>query len=484
MLCSYISIIRYESKFVEVEAKQMDSNKKLKRKRIIIIAISTTLGLCFVLVIAVYLFFRGLINQMNLEEEDESDFPYYNQLMIDNAEGDAIYEPAYDLSATYDTASNPYNSSESNVLDSDLISDNNTFHIKDISSNKEDISQDNLNDVYSNTGNFNTGNANHADNYQENISKEGFLNDKNISIAAAGNEIEVENQDSPIEVIRKLEEEINKNVNNDDAIIIDDGVINLLLIGIDSMSEDDVGRSDSMILVSLNKRTDTIILTSLLRDIYVKIPGLKNNRLNSAYSYGGSKLLMRTIRDNFKLQVDKYIKVDFYAFVDIINAIGGITIEVTEEELAYINRYIRGVNKKRNVVEDKDCLTEAGLIHLNGIQALGYARIRYIGTDFGRTERQRKILNYIFNELRGLSLLEYNEILSSILPLVNTNLKEKEIFNHLLALPDYLDYCFVHWNIPMEGTYDYLEIRGMSVLGIDFDKNIRELQKKIYMYDD
>lgn len=282
--------------------------------------------------------------------------------------------------------------------------------------------------------------------------------------------------------IEELEEMILKNMmDNSIPLMEDKDVLNVLLIGSDTRIRDRRGLSDAMIVISINKKSKTITATSLLRDIYLKIPGReKNNRLNTAYAIGGAKLLIETIESNFKIKIDKYASVDFIAFIDIVDAVGGVTLEVTDKELPIVNDYIDNINGILGLSRDKDLLKNSGVQALSGKQTLAYSRVRYVGTDFGRTARQRKVLELIFEKVKKLSITEMNDLLNKILPKVTTNFKEGEIFSQILALPDYLKYDLEQWSIPLSNTYKNLRIRGMAVLGIDFKKNIDEMQSRIY----
>jgi LCP family protein required for cell wall assembly len=287
--------------------------------------------------------------------------------------------------------------------------------------------------------------------------------------------------DSPKEEIDNLEEKIRKNMeDNQTPIINDKDVTNILLIGCDTRKKGGSGRSDAMILVSINKKDKTITVTSILRDIYLQIPGKKNNRINAAYAMGGASLLMDTIEQNFKIKVDRFASVDFYAFIDIVDTIGGITLDVTEKEISVINRYIEEMNRLTGQDKVLDKITSPGTYLLNGKQTLGYVRNRYVGTDFARTARQREVLEKIFNGVKDLNLIKLNELMNKILPQVTTNLTEGEIFSMILSLPSYATYELQQWSIPMKGTYSNLRINKMSVLGIDFEENIKEIQRKIY----
>jgi LCP family protein required for cell wall assembly len=290
-----------------------------------------------------------------------------------------------------------------------------------------------------------------------------------------------EGTDSPEDAISKMEENIIKNMEDKSTpIATDKDVLNVLLIGSDTRKAGGSGRSDAMIIISINKKTKKIIATSILRDIYLQIPSGESNRINSAYAYGGADLLMETIEQNFKIQLDRFASIDFYSFMDIVDAVGGVMIEVTEPEIPIINEYVRNLNRLTGAEEEQDILTAGGTYLLNGKQALGYARNRYIGTDFERTARQRRVLEQIFLNIKDMGLLELNNLLNIILPQVTTNLTEGEIFSLLLSLPSFKGYTRVQWSIPVDGTYSFLRIRGMDVIGIDFEANIKELQARIY----
>lgn len=290
--------------------------------------------------------------------------------------------------------------------------------------------------------------------------------------------------DSDKEEIALIEENIRNNMENNSASILSDkNVCNILLIGSDTRSKDDRGRSDAMIVVSINKKTKKIVGTSILRDIYIQIPGKENNnRINTAYAYGGAKLLMDTIKQNFKIDIDRYVSINFFAFMDVIDAIDGVKINVKKEEIKVMNDYIRGLNTLLGNNLEQDIIKEEGEYILNGKQALGYARNRYVGTDFERTARQRRVLEQVFNNVKGLNIIELNELLNIILPQVTTNLTEGEIFSLILGLPSYKNYNIEQWSIPVKDSYQFLRIRGMDVIGLDFEKNIQEVRTRIYGY--
>jgi LCP family protein required for cell wall assembly len=287
--------------------------------------------------------------------------------------------------------------------------------------------------------------------------------------------------DTDSEEILSLKARIRKNMeDNSTPIKSNKNVFNILLIGSDSRTSSGKGRSDAMILISINKYNKKIIATSILRDIYLKIPGRANNRINAAYAYGGAELLMDTIEQNLKIQIDRYASTDFYSFIDLINQVGGIEMEITEEDMPIMNTYIQELNNLTGLEEKIGILVKAGIQHLDGKQALSYIRNRYSGTDFERTKKQRAVLQEIFQKIKRLNIKELKELLNLMLPKVTTNLTEGEIFSMILGLPVYAKYDVEQWGIPTHDSYSFLRIRGMEVLGIDFEKNIEEIQKKIY----
>lgn len=262
----------------------------------------------------------------------------------------------------------------------------------------------------------------------------------------------------------------------------EEGVKNILLIGNDSRTEDESGRSDAMILVSISSRTNTIHMTSLLRDIYVDIPGHDGNRLNAAYAYGGPELLMETLEENFDIEVNRYMLVNFQAFANLVDAVGGVDLEVTNEEVQYINGYLVEYNQLQGNPEGTDYLDTSlsGTIHLNGPQALAYCRNRYIGTDFARTERQRKVLAAAIKSAPLALVTNGGELIDGVMSNITTNLTKSELNGLMLQAPAMLTYDMISGSIPLEGTYSNANSRGMAVLEVDFEANKEYIQTEIY----
>lgn len=279
---------------------------------------------------------------------------------------------------------------------------------------------------------------------------------------------EVSTTDAPKEQVEQIEQVIGENANNQLQILGSENVYNVLLIGSDRRSSTERGRSDSMILVSINEDTKKIVATSFLRDIYLAIPQVEQgNRINAAYALGGAPLLLETIKNNFGIQIDNYVILDFESFVEVIDTIGGVTLELDDTETAVAVK--AGGTQQGNSVK------------MNGEQALSYARNRSDGNvDFSRTERQRIILQAILNKSKSLTMLELNDVLNQVLPMITTNISKSDILSLTWNFKDYIRYDIESWSIPVAGSYQPVQIRKMEVLAIDFSKNIEELKNRIY----
>ncbi|NCB42980.1 MAG: LytR family transcriptional regulator [Clostridia bacterium] len=298
-------------------------------------------------------------------------------------------------------------------------------------------------------------------------------------------DIDLSLENASPEEIKAYEDQILKNwESNKDKVVFSGDVYNMLLIGLDAHDSENPGRSDTMVVVSVNKETKQITLTSLMRDSYVYIPKVGFNRLNAAIVYGGPARLFDTIEQNFSIHIDNYVKTDFASFVDAIDLVGGVDIEVTPEEIKEINNGAKASDGSDGETPTVELVagSEKSLQHLNGKQALAYSRIRYVGNaDFERTERQRKVLLQLVEKVKGLSISELNTLAKELFPLFSTNLTQSETLSLLWSyFTAYKDYDVQTFRIPEDGTYEFLMIDGMSVLGIDYEKNIEDYSQKVY----
>lgn len=230
----------------------------------------------------------------------------------------------------------------------------------------------------------------------------------------------------------QLDVELDTSVDPDSLDInpnLPDNVVNILLIGIDTRDTDlttGLQQGDVQIILSLNKDTGAVKLTSVLRDLYVTIPGYKNkNRINVAYARGGGALAMRTINSNFGMNIQYYATINFYGLASIIDAIGGIDVEMTKTEANAINVYLRAHPPKYDNTDGSERVAlkkQDGVQHLDGVQAVMYARIRHIDNDFQRTARQRKLLELLLNKvMQDMTIDKLMSLMETSLPYVETN---------------------------------------------------------------
>ncbi|MBO5079181.1 MAG: LCP family protein [Oscillospiraceae bacterium] len=245
---------------------------------------------------------------------------------------------------------------------------------------------------------------------------------------------------------------------------------NVLLIGSDRRSTGENGRSDSMILVTMNFDTGKVHLTSLMRAMYVNIPRSDGDvwgMLNAAYSWGGPKLLIDTIENNFRVHIDHYVVVDFASFELAVNLLGGVELTLSEEEAFVVSGWSR-------------IPTPSGTTQLNGKQALVYARIRYIDNDFVRTSRQRNVVEALMKKAIGSDLATLMSLADQILPYVNTNLNNVEIIYYLSKAPGLLKNPITQRMLPIENeagkTYTgKIYVNGREMYKVDFETNIKAL---------
>lgn len=260
-------------------------------------------------------------------------------------------------------------------------------------------------------------------------------------------------------------------------------VTNILLIGTDGRTTDDRGRSDTMMLLSINSRTDEISLTSFMRDSYVDIPNYGWEKLNASYSYGGAELLMDTIEQNFSIKIDDYIAVNFTSFAAIIDAVGGIEIDVSDDEAGEINTILMAeVNELMGDERDSDLLSSGGKLLLDGKQALSYARIRYIGNaDFERTERQRTVMTKVAEKLKSFNPSMISDIAKNSIPQITTNMSTQKLYLLSLRMPFILRYDIQQFQVPASGTYGSVTTAsGGDALSVDFDANYDIISSEVF----
>ena len=261
-------------------------------------------------------------------------------------------------------------------------------------------------------------------------------------------------------------------------------VSNVLLIGTDSRDlSQERGRSDSMILASINKKTRELTLTSFLRDSYVYIDDEYGyGKLNAAYSYGGAGLLMDTIESNYGVRIDDYILISFAACANVIDAVGGVKLDLTDEEADAVNEIlISEVNELMGDDRNDDLLDGGGEQKLDGKQALSYSRIRYVGNaDFERASRQRTVMTQVLKKA-AVNPVAMARIFVTALPELSTNLSVGKSYGYTLRAPFLLiGYQLKTQQIPADDTFYGDDVDGESVLRVDCDANRQVLKDTIY----
>ena len=240
----------------------------------------------------------------------------------------------------------------------------------------------------------------------------------------------------------------------------DENIVHVLLVGQDTYSKTSRSRSDSMILCTLNRSAKTLTLTSFMRDLYVKIPGYFSHRMNTAYVLDGFTSLYDTIEFNFGVVVEHGVAVNFASFKEVIDAVGGVDVELTGSEARHLN----GQNYAWGLTE--------GVNHLDGDQALAYSRIRKLDSDFNRTSRQRAVIMALIESAKKLPLTELYNLVDVLIPMVVTDMSNGDIINLAMEIAPILpELTVVTQRIPADGKYRSVMIDGMAVLLPDLEAN-------------
>ena len=269
--------------------------------------------------------------------------------------------------------------------------------------------------------------------------------------------LETETRDETMETINDDEIDWGE---NDTKIGESENIVNILLIGQDARAGWGRSRSDVMILATFNKEAKTLTLTSFLRDLYVQIPGYGNSKLTHTYVWGGMDLLNTTLENNFGVIVDGNVEVDFERFAQLIDLLGGVDMELRQDEAYYINNRVVGST------------LSAGYQHLNGDQALIYARIRALDADadFSRTNRQRKVLTSLIEKFKTADLSTILSLLEEAMPMLTTDLTQSEIVSYVTELfPLLADCTVVSQRIPADNAYTLGYAGEMAVVKADMD---------------
>jgi len=276
-----------------------------------------------------------------------------------------------------------------------------------------------------------------------------------------------------------LETETSGLQNNEMATPQNEDIQNIALFGIDE-TEGTAGRSDCIMILTIDNQHNELKLSSIIRDSYVTIPTKdKKDKINHAYAFGGPKLALETLNKNFKLNLDKFITVNFSSLPRIIDSLNGITLNITDEELKYINYYIESINEINNT-NSPDIVTSGEQL-VDGTQALAYCRIRYTdGGDFERSQRNRIVINQLFEKYKTISITKYPSLLDKTLPMIHTNLEKSEIISIALNLNSLKNSTILQGRFPQDEDGSGRLIDGIYYYVFDETSTTKKIQNFVY----
>ena len=277
------------------------------------------------------------------------------------------------------------------------------------------------------------------------------------------------------------------------------GVKNIAMFGVDSRDGENVGRSDAVMVLSIDSRSHTLKMSSFMRDSNVYIEGYGYDKLTHAYAYGGPELAVRTINQNFGLDITDYITVNFYDMTEIVDAFGGVELEITGEEMLEVNRNLFNLSREaenegsKAPIRHDDYFTATDGTHnmidgefiggkylLNGAQAVAYSRIRYIGGDGERTSRQHEVLKGLLQRAKQRTVFSWPSIVHGVVPHCETSMGFMDIVKQV-------PFAFGHIKIESatfpgaaEGAYDTKNENEQYVMGFDEDLMRENLHRFIY----
>ncbi len=244
-----------------------------------------------------------------------------------------------------------------------------------------------------------------------------------------------------------------------------ESIKNIALFGIDA-EEGQAGRSDSIMIATIDPAHNKVKITSIMRDSYVNIPDYGMDKINHAYAFGGPTLAIRTLNENFGLNIENFVSVNVSSLPQIIDTLGGITIDITDEEISHISG-----------------ISSAGPTLLNGEQALAYSRIRYAsGGDYERTHRHRNVMSAVFKKALEASPTSYPSMLNNILPLVQTNLSSGDFISLATKVASMGNGTLEQERFPRDG--DAQGDSSSVVYYLKFDIETVKKQMKDYIFDD
>jgi len=270
------------------------------------------------------------------------------------------------------------------------------------------------------------------------------------------------------------------NISKDDSSlgiekVQDEEVQNILLLGVDASNE----MTDSIMVLTIDKKNKKIKTTSLLRDMYLDEPGRGKQGLNQAYINEGAQFAIKTVNTNFNLDIKDYILVHMDGLMNIVDSLGGVPIDIKKAEIPYANGFIKCLESMYKVSGNNEIMNP-GLQNLNGIQAVAYSRIRKLDSDFERTERQRVVFNEIFKKINSQGLLKIPSLIAKLLPYVETSLDKVSLVSIAGTISSFKNNEIKQYRIPVDGTHKLLILDGLYLEEVDLEKNRKYLHDFIY----
>ncbi|MBU3142581.1 LCP family protein [Clostridium sp. CF012] len=256
-------------------------------------------------------------------------------------------------------------------------------------------------------------------------------------------------------------------------------IINIAFFGVDRRAANEPSRSDAIMIVSIDTVHKKIKISSIMRDTYVAIKNHGDTKINHAYAYGGPQLAIRTLNENFNLDIKAYASVDFFNLEKIIDVMGGVIIDVQADEISLINSYMTEVAniEKKSVPQ----VTKSGPQTLSGLQAVAYSRIRYTaGGDFVRTERQRTVLSAMLKKIQSLGITKFPSVVSKLLPYTETSINSIDIIKLGTKVFTSNITTLEKERFPIDGYCKGKTMDGVWYLVTDLEATAEQLHKFIY----
>jgi polyisoprenyl-teichoic acid--peptidoglycan teichoic acid transferase len=280
--------------------------------------------------------------------------------------------------------------------------------------------------------------------------------------------------------ISKINSDLGITKETEDKLQKFDGIVNIALFGLDTRVKNESSRSDCIMIVTLDGMHDKIKISSVMRDTYVNVDGYGMTKITHAYAYGGPQLAVKTLNENFGLNIKDFVKVDFFSLENIVDSLGGLDINVAPDEVKLLNE---GAAEVASIEKTSvELITKSGLQHLNGKQVVAYCRIRYTtGDDFKRTERQRDVLQLVIEKIKSKGSSGIMNIVNTMLPYVETSMTDSEIIKFgVSAISSRLYNNIEQERFPVDGYCWGKILKGVWYLDTDLKTTASQMQDYIF----